>query len=270
MTDLVNVIAKYGYQSLALFLFLEAIGLPIPGAIALLAAGAATASGALRLGVALPVALGAMLAADTILYVAGRFSGWALLAFLCGVSLNPEGCILRSAKWFYRRGRITLLIAKFIPGINTMAPPLAGSMNMRAAQFLRLDLVGVLVYVLTYGTIGFLFRDMFRALIGGLQTFGRLAEWVFAAAVATYVVYRIWWYVKHRMDGLVHKVSVAEVAARLKNQSASPIIIADVRSHGYYDAGAQRVRGSIRLEPNNLDGVLDNLSKSAPIYLYCT
>jgi hypothetical protein len=211
-----------------------------------------------------------MLLADTLLFLAGRHSGWGLLTFLCRVSLNPEVCILRSAKWFYRRGRLTLLVAKFIPGVNTMAPPLAGSMNMRVAQFLRLDLAGVLVYVLTYGALGFLFRDIFGTVIGGLQVFSKTAEWLIAAAVLAYLAYRVWLYARHRLDRTVRKVRVAEVAARQSNQTASPIVIADVRSHGYYDSGAMRVRGSIRLEPNNLDGPLNALSKGTPIYLYCT
>jgi rhodanese-related sulfurtransferase len=46
--------------------------------------------------------------------------------------------------------------------------------------------------------------------------------------------------------------------------------IVDVRSHGYYDIGAERIRGSIRIEPNNLDEELKNLSKDKDIYLYCT
>src|SRR5581483_7386593 len=141
-------------------LLLEALGFPIPGALALLATGAAVASGAMQLTIALPVAVLAMLAGDFILYIAGRYSGWGLLGVLCGISVSPEVCILRSAKWFYQRGRMTLVVAKFIPGVNTMAPPLAGSMNMRAAQFLPLDLAGVLCYVFAYGSVGFVFSDM--------------------------------------------------------------------------------------------------------------
>ena len=131
--------AKYGYEGLFLVLFLEAIGIPIPGALALLIAGAACASGNMRLIIALPVSIAAMLAGDTLLYVVGRKTGWHLLGFLCRISVNPETCILRSAESFYRRGRTTLVVAKFIPGINTMAPPLAGSMNMKLLQFLQLD-----------------------------------------------------------------------------------------------------------------------------------
>jgi membrane protein DedA with SNARE-associated domain len=270
MTDTVSIIARYGYQSLAVLLFMEAIGLPIPGALALLAAGAAVASGAMRAAIALPVAVLAMMLADTLLYVAGRYSGWALLAMLCGLSLSPEGCIMRSAKLFYQRGRITLLIAKFIPGINSMAPPLAGSMNMRTGQFLRLDVAGVLIYVLTYGSLGFLFRDIFKVVVGGMQAFGRTAEWLIAGGLVVYIGYRVWLYAKNRLDRSVHRVPVSEVVARLNKNGGSQIVIADVRSHGYYDPDAQRVRGSIRLEPNNLDSALETVPKDAEIYLYCT
>jgi rhodanese-related sulfurtransferase len=44
----------------------------------------------------------------------------------------------------------------------------------------------------------------------------------------------------------------------------------DVRSHGYYDAGAARIKGSIRLEPNNLTEELKTLPKDKDIYVYCT
>jgi len=270
MSNIVEIIARYGYQSLALALFLEAIGFPIPAALALLASGAAIAAGAMQFSIALPVAVTAMLIADALLYVAGRYSGWALLSLLCRISLNPEVCILRSAKWFYRRGRLTLLFAKFIPGVNTMAPPLAGSMKMQSGTFLRLDVVGVLVYVLTYGTLGYLFHGMLDAIARGVRTFGSVAEWLIAVAALAYIGYRVWLGTRHRMDGLVRRVRVAELANRLNDRAAPPIVIADVRSHGYYDAGAQRVRGSIRLEPNNLDSALDALPKDAPIFLYCT
>jgi membrane protein DedA with SNARE-associated domain len=73
------------------------------------------------------------------------------VGLLCRVSVDPETCILRSAESFYKRGRPTLLIAKFIPGVNSMAPPLAGSMKMPFLQFLGLDFLGASVYALAYG-----------------------------------------------------------------------------------------------------------------------
>jgi membrane protein DedA with SNARE-associated domain len=270
MPDIVNAIAKYGYESLFLALLLEAIGLPIPGALALLTAGAASAAGALQPGIALLVAASSMLLGDCLLYLMGRYWGWSLLGFLCGISLSPEVCILRSAKWFYERGRAALLFSKFVPGVNTMAPPLAGSLNMRPGQFLAFDMAGALIYILAYGVTGFLFHGLFEIIAGKMQAFGQVVGWLALAGLIGFLANRIWHFVRYRISPLVRRVTVAEVAGRLALENAPPIIIADVRSHGYYDADEQRVRGSIRLEPNNLDAAIDALPKDTPIYLYCT
>jgi len=270
MPDILSMIAMYGYQSLFAAMFMESIGLPVPAALALVAAGAASAAGAMNPGMALVTAVAAMLSGDIILYVAGRFMGWSLLGFLCGVSLSPEVCILRAAKWFYKRGRTTLLFAKFVPGVGSMAPPLAGSMNMRPEQFLRFDIGGALCYTLAYGGLGYLFRDVFRLLAGGVQAFSRVVGWVIFVGVIGFVGYRAWLFGKYRLTRFVRRVPVSDVEARLKLEGAPDIIIADVRSHGYYDAGEKRVQGSIRIEPNNLEAFIEKLPKDTPIYLYCT
>jgi hypothetical protein len=103
-----------------------------------------------------------------------------------------------------------------------------------------------------------------------LQAFSRAVAWVIFAGLLGFICYRAWLYSRHRMNRLVRRVSAADVAARMKLQGAPDVIIADVRSHGYYDEGEQRVRGSIRIEPNNLDAFVDTLPKDTPIYLYCT
>jgi len=269
MPDVVHAIARYGYQSLFVALFLEALGLPIPGALALLAAGAASASGALSPVMALLVAAAGMLLGDAVLYVLGRITGWSLLSFLCGVSLSPETCIFRTSRWFYERGRTTLVFAKFLPGVNSMAPPLAGSMRMGAAEFLRFDVAGAAAYTLTYGIVGFLFRDVFRLIAGRMQTFSLILGWLILGGCITYIAFRTWQYLAHGRHPYVRRVSVQEVEARL-SEGPETVVIADVRSHGYYDPDEQRVRGSIRIEPNNLEAALDTLPKDQPIYLYCT
>ncbi len=131
MDHLVTLIAHHGYLVIFLIVLAEALDLPLPASLALIAGGAATASGVLRAPFIILVAVTALLIGDSIVYFLGRYMGWALLGFLCKVSVNPETCILRSAELFYKRGKTTLIIAKFVPGINTMAPPLAGSMRMR-------------------------------------------------------------------------------------------------------------------------------------------
>jgi membrane protein DedA with SNARE-associated domain len=260
---------QYGHHGLFAASLLESLGFPIPGAVVLLAAGAGAAFGVMNpvLVIALPVT--AMLIGDTFLYLVGRRTGWTLLGFLCRVALNPETCILRAARSFYKRGHTALLVAKFFPGINTMAPPLAGSMNMRPSEFLRFDATGALFYILTYEAIGFLFHGVLQQIIHAIQTFGKAAGWAVSAGFAAYIGYRVWNFVRNRKGTAAPHVRPLEVAERLQREPDA-VLIADVRSHGYYDPDAQRIRGSVRLEPNNLEALAASLPRDKSIYVYCT
>jgi membrane protein DedA with SNARE-associated domain len=268
--DLYLLMARHGYALTFCLLLAEAGGLPFPAALALVAAGAAVGAHALWGPYVLAAALAALLLGDTAQFWLGRYMGWALLGFLCRVSINPETCILRSAESFYKRGKITLVIAKFIPGVNTMAAPLAGSMKMRFSQFLRLDFAGALVYSLTYLLVGYVSRDFLAALLRGFHAAGRALEGVIVAALAVYAIYRIVQYRKNKTYSVVPRIQVEELARRLASQDAGRVQIVDVRSHGYYDSGSSRIKNSIRIEPNNLEVEIKNLPKDKDIYLYCT
>ena len=270
MNNLYSGIAAHGYLIICLTVFFESVGLPFPAALALIGGGAAVASGSLTAaGVLIPAVL-AMLTGDSLLFVAGKHTGWWLLGTLCRISINPDSCILRSAESFYKRGKITLLFAKFIPGVNTMAPPLAGSMKMRYGQFLRLDAIGVSLYVCAYTGIGFLFRDFLAALTRGVQTATHSLEEILLAAAIAYIAYRVGLYRKNKMYRVVPRVQVQELARRLAAGAKGNILLLDVRSHGYYDPNAERIQGSVRLEPNNLMEELKTLPRDKDIYLYCT
>ncbi len=270
MTDMLKLMAGHGYVLTFVLLVAEAIGLPFPAAIALVTAGAAVASHVLWGPSVLLVAVTALLLGDTVQFWLGRYMGWLLLGFLCRVSINPETCILRSAESFYKRGKITLVIAKFIPGVNTMAAPLAGSMKMRFWQFLRLDFAGALLYATTYITVGYLARDFLKAIFRGFHAAGETMEAVVVTALVAYSIYRVVQYRKNRMYRVVPRVQVEELARRLASDEADRVLIVDVRSHGYYDSGSARIKNSIRIEPNNLEEEIKNLSKDKDIYLYCT
>jgi membrane protein DedA with SNARE-associated domain len=269
MEDLLPIISRHGYLLLAALCFAEAVGFPLPAALAILTAGAMAAYGKLHFYSVFGVAFLAMLSGDALLYSMGRVSGWALLGALCRLSANPESCILRSAEYFYRRGKQTLLFAKFIPGINTMSPPLAGSMKMRVGDFLQFDALGVAFYVGAYATAGYFFSDALRAITRGLRSAGFAAEVMFGIGLAVYLIYRIWLYRKYRLLDVVPRIPVEELA-RLSSGENHSILIADVRSHGYYDANSERIAGSIRIEPNNLIEEIKNLPRDREIYLYCT
>ena len=174
MHELLPMMARHGYALVFGLLFAEAVGLPVPAAIALVVAGAAIASHALWAPGVFFAAAVALLLGDAIQYWLGRSAGWALLGFLCRLSMNPETCILRSAESFYKRGKITVVIAKFIPGLNTMAAPLAGSMKMRFGQFLQLDCAGAMLYSISYLAVGFLSRDFLVKLLNSIHEAGEI------------------------------------------------------------------------------------------------
>jgi len=262
MDFLLTGLAQHGYTILFAAVFLETIGLPVPAAIALLIAGGASARGSLSAPLTLGGAFATMLIGDTLMFVLGRYTGWWLLGLLCRLSLNPESCILRSADSFYKRGRTLLVFAKFVPGINTMAPPLAGSMNMRWTRFAALDACGAALYIGAYWSAGFLFSDAVSAITHTMQTFGRIMEVALLAAVAAYLVYLVWRWFHMGASRTVPRVHPSEVA-----QGA---IIYDVRSHGYYDQKAKRIQGSKRLEPHALHQQPLDAPAAQPVYVYCT
>jgi membrane protein DedA with SNARE-associated domain len=262
-------LAQHGYAVLCIAVFLETIGFPVPAAIALLIAGGASAHHSLSGPLVLGAALLTMLAGDTLMFMLGRHTGWWMLSLLCRLSLNPESCILRSADSFHKRGRTLLLFAKFIPGINTMAPPMAGSMNMRFGQFLRLDAIGATLYIGAYWSLGFLFSDAIRAITHVLTTFGRVAQWVLISAVAAYLLYLALMWARAGALRAIPRVTPQEVSRAM---AADGALVYDVRSHGYYSGNATRILGSLRLDPNALHqptGKPDLPAKKL-IYVYCT
>jgi len=270
MEQFLALFARHGYFLLAVIVFAEAIGAPVPAALALLAGGAACALRVMNPWMAVLVGASSMVIGDTIMFFVGRVSGWNLLGFLCRVSMNPETCILRSAESFYKRGKATLLIAKFVPGLNTMAPPLAGSMKMPPWKFLRYDFGGALLYILAYGGVGFLFSDFMKSITRGLALASHTFEVFLLVAFVAYIGYRIWAYKQQRVYRIVPRIEVGDLVALYNSEERERMIIADVRSHGYYDAGAHRIHGSIRIEPNNLEEEMDKLPRDKHIYLYCT
>jgi membrane protein DedA with SNARE-associated domain len=261
-------LAKHGYPILFIVVFLEAVGFPIPASLALLIAGAAAARGSLNPALVAGGAIATIVLGDILMFLMGRYTGWWLLGLLCRLSLNPESCIFRSADSFYRRGRTLLMVAKFIPGINTMAPPMAGSMKMRFLRFLPLDFIGAALYAGAYLLIGYIGSDVLGALTRGYQAFSHVLAWALGIAAVCYLAARYWMWKKSRAWRSVPSVIPADAA---KSFSDGAAVIFDVRSHGYYERGAFRIQGSRRLDPNALSQLQgDDIPAGKLIYLYCT
>jgi membrane protein DedA with SNARE-associated domain/rhodanese-related sulfurtransferase len=267
MESLITELWKHGYPILFVLVLLETLGFPVPSAVALLVAGAAAAHGSLGIAATLGCGLVAMLLGDSLMYVLGRHTGWWLLGILCRLSLNPELCILRSADAFYKRGRVLLVFAKFVPGINTLAPPMAGSMRMRYWPFLRYDFIGALLYVGVYLFAGFLFSGALDLITKGYHAFNYLLTWILVAAVLGYAALQLWFWVRAKALRYVPTIEPEEAATEW---AAGHAVIYDVRSHGYYDSRTMRIKGSHRLDPNAFHQWHSQMPAGVHIYLYCT
>ena len=276
---LMDVVAQHGYAVVAIILFLAAAGLPLPTSIVLLMAGAASAGGPgsakLDLSVILPLAWASAVVGDTALYFGGRYTGWWLLAGMCRLSMNPEGCIFSSSNYFYRRGARTLLFAKWIPGLSSMAAPLAGSLNMRFGKFIALDAPGVAFYVSAWLLTGYLFSGFINLILKWVHELGHAFAFMLAILVAGYALSVVVFHIKARKYNKVDKVSAESLRERLQSMDPSKlVVIADVRSHNYYDPGMQRIKNSIRVEPTRLKEELialrEFMAPECEIYLYCS
>ncbi len=272
--DLIGVIAHHGYAVTASVLFLGALGVPMPVSLSLLAAGAA-AHGNLHFSLLLLIAVGAGMAGDTVLYLGGRYTGWWLLAWMCRVSINPESCIFTSAEYFYRRGPKTLLFSRFVPGLGAMSAPLAGSLNMRFARFLRLDLGGTLLYCSAWLATGFVFSGFIRQIAAWIGRLGHAVLAVVAVVLLGYIGALVIFTLRSRRYKTIEKITAESLHQRM--QALDPnslVVIADVRSHGYYDPGMQRIKNSIRVEPNRLKEELialrEFMAPECEVYLYCS
>jgi membrane protein DedA with SNARE-associated domain/rhodanese-related sulfurtransferase len=251
-------------------------GLPLPVSVVLLTAGAmATHGGPLNLGVVILFATGAALTGDTLMYLGGRWTGWWLLAGLCKVSVNPEACIFGSARSFYKRGPKTLLFAKFVPGLATVAAPLAGSLNMRLRRFLLLDGLGVALYCAAWTMTGFVFQRFLREVIAGIERLGHVTAAAVGVVIGLYLAWLVIGSLRDSRFSAIEKVEARDLFESIRTATHDRlVIIADVRSHGYYDPGMQRIKNSIRVEPSRLKEELvalrEFMQPECEIYLYCS
>lgn len=272
---LMGLITQHGYAFVALILFVAAAGLPLPTSIVLLTAGAVSAHSGLKVEGVLFIAWSAAVAGDILLFFGGRYTGWWLLAGMCRLSMNPEGCIFSSSRYFYRRGAKTLLFAKWVPGLASMAAPLAGSLNMRFWRFLRLDAVGVACYVTAWVGAGYLFSGAIQSMIAWVQTLGHAILILGALLLTAYAVSLVVFSVKARKYDKIQKISAVDLRERLLSMDPNTlVVIADVRSHNYYDPGMQRIKNSIRVEPTRLKeeflALREFMAPECEIYLYCS
>jgi membrane protein DedA with SNARE-associated domain/rhodanese-related sulfurtransferase len=267
--DLVNVFTEHGLLALFLGVFIEQIGVPTPALPFFVLAGArAAVDGSFALK-ALAVGAAAALIADACWYVAGRHFGRAVLTLLCRISLSPDTCVRKSEVSFVRRGAVTVLLAKFLPGISLLAPPLAGALGMRLWQFLILDLAGSLLWGASGIGLGFVFHREVQGVLTRLSDLGGQAAAVLAGAVALYVIVRLW----HRLSvarqlKAAPRIEVHELAARLA--TGEPLVILDVRQSAAQADALASIPGALSVTFDELASItFPTLGAEHPIVTFC-
>ncbi|MGD0649465.1 MAG: VTT domain-containing protein [Acidobacteriaceae bacterium] len=275
--NLLELIGHHGYLVTSIVVFSACCGLPLPLSVVLLAAGAAAHGGSLNLAMVILCAWSAALAGDMLMYLGGRYTGWWLLTNICKFSMNQEACVFGSAHQFYKRGPRALVIAKFVPGLAEVSSVLAGSLSMRPRRFLMLDGLGILLYVTSWSVAGFVFARFLREAIGWVERVGHLTAAMLGGIVVLYVLWVVLSLLRESRLPKVEKIAAKDLRKHLQTaKNDRLLIIADVRSRGYYDPGMQRIKNSIRVDPGRIREDLEVLQEfmlpqpDCEIYLYCS
>src|SRR6266566_2160819 len=190
MHSTLEFLIKHGYMVLLAWVFAEQLGLPIPSLPMMLAAGALAGTGHLSFWTSLFLVTIAALFADSFWYILGRKKGIRILQFLCKISLEPDSCVRRTEGIFSKQGARSLLLAKFIPGLSTVAPPLAGIFHMRPRRFLLFDALGSLLWAGAFLGLGYVFSGEIERVAEHLAALGGWLVVLLAGALAAYVAYK--------------------------------------------------------------------------------
>ena len=258
----------HGYALLLGWVFAEQIGLPLPSMPLLLAAGALAGTGRLSFFASLLYAVLAAVAADSIWYQLGRRKGIRVLQLLCKISLEPDSCVRRTEGLFSKQGARSLLLAKFIPGLSTVAPPLAGIFHMRARRFLFYDALGSLLWASTFLGLGYIFSGEIERLAEHLAALGGWLLVLVLGALAAYISYKSVARQHFLRELRIARITVEELKAKL--DSGEELVIVDLRHSLDFEADPETIPGAFRMDAKELEKKNDRLPRDREVILYCT
>jgi membrane protein DedA with SNARE-associated domain len=192
MDPAIAALARYGYTVVFGWVLAEQIGLPIPAVPFLLASGALAGRGHLNLALIVVAACVAALISDMIWYAIGRTSGTRVLAWLCRISSDPDACMRRTRERFTKYGAPSLLIAKFVPGFNTAAPSLAGTIGMPLPRYLLFSVLGSIFWASSWVGLGWAFSAHLETVVAHVV---RVGGWLAAVAAVAVLIHLGWKYI---------------------------------------------------------------------------
>lgn len=262
-----SLVTEYGLMFVFANVLMTQLGLPIPAVPTLVVAGAAAAAGAMSPVALFAVAFTACALADASWYLGGRLYGRRLMKLLCRVSLSPDSCVRQSESRFQRWGRLTLVIAKFVPGLATLMPPLAGTMRLDWRAFATLDGLGVAMWVGVAVSLGMRFHRQVNGVLAGLQQFGALVLVGVGVLLLTFVAIK-WWqrHLFHRNLRMA-RISVEELL-QLIERGERPMVV-DLRSAGARDEDRRSVPGALIMDFEDAERRLHDFPADRDIIFYC-
>lgn len=268
MESIVEPLIQYGYWILFAWVLLDQLAIPVPAVPMLLAAGALAGQGHLNLWLCLIVVFVACTPANLLWYWLGLRKGNKVLTLLCMISLEPDTCINNTTTLFHRHGTISLLLSKFVPGLQTIAPPMAGLLGISVWRFLAVNMIGTLLYGAVFLLPGYWAHE-FIAEIGSV-----VAEYGAISAFLVGLLVLIWlsWKIVHRQLFLRslrgRRVQATDLHARL--QAGEPIQIADLRQRVEFNAYPFTIPSAIRVPLDLFDEHVAQLAQQRPLVLFCT
>lgn len=271
MEDVSTLFANHGLLAVFLVVLIEQLGAPVPAIPILLLAGAAAANDGVFAAKALAVAAVASMLADFVWFIAGRRLGRKVLSLLCRISISPDSCVRQSEVSFAKRGIATLVIAKLVPGLSTLAPPLAGALGMSARTFAIFNLAGIALWSGSGIFGGLLFHNQIAHALNYLSDLGSAAVIVLASLLGLYMAVRAWrrWRVV-RASARLPRVKPEELADMMAQGSA--VVIVDVRPAviGPQSPLDERIPGARHIELATLETVaLHDWPADAITVTYC-
>ena len=265
MNETVEFLFRHGYSLLFAFVLAEQIGLPIPSTPMLLAAGALAGLGRMSLALAWSLAILASLAGDSLWFILGRSRGASILNLFCRISLEPDTCVQKTQTTYASHGVNWLLFAKFVPGLSTIAPPMAGMYKVDPWKFIAMDGAGAALWSGAYLAVGWWFRDQLEL---AAQYLARLGSGLFVVVAAALVLYIAFKYIQRQRvyrDLRIARITAQELKGRI--DKGENVILIDLRSD--FEQAEGRIPGSLTPVGDDLETLVPVITQNE-IVLYCS
>lgn len=264
----VEFLLHHGYVVLLAWVFAEQSGVPVPSIPLLLAAGALAGSHQLNLFASLFIVTFAAVSADSLWYQLGRRKGIKVLQFLCKITIEPDSCVRRTEGVFSRQGARSLILAKFLPGLSTVAPPLAGIFHMRLRRFLLFDAAGSFLWACTFLGLGYVFSGQIERIAEHAASLGGWLVVILVGALASYLGYKFIARRRFLRELRIARITVEELKHKL--DSGEVLAIVDLRHSMDFEADPETIPGAFRVDAKELEDKNELLPRDREIILYCT